>query len=246
MRNLWSLFVLVCLGTSAAQSTLFDVVRFGSLAEVRAQVGATANPTSLVDSYGQDLLIYASNSTEDPEVIRYLVSVGFNVNMMTPERWTPLMYAVGFNPVCFVTLTLLQLGADPGVVNSAGQTARDLLADSPNPSCATAELTRLLTPVQQAAPLISPPVAPAPPPQQRACCRYCSSGKACGDSCIARSNTCRRGPGCACNAVAPADPIILGAVARGMRKFELVTETITVPCDAVNVALGGRFGATTL
>lgn len=181
-----------------------------------------------------------------PEVIRYLVSVGFNVNMMTPERWTPLKYAVRFNPVCYVSLTLLQLGANPGVVNSAGQTARDLLADSRNPSCATAELMRLLTPVQQAAPLISPPVAPAPPPQPRACCRYCSSGKACGHSCIARSTTCRRGAGCACNAVAADDPIILGAVASGMLKFELVTETVTLPCDAASVALGGRFGGKTL
>lgn len=32
----------------------------------------------------------------------------------------------------------------------------------------------------------------------RACCRRCSRGKPCGDSCIARNRTCRRGPGCAC------------------------------------------------
>ncbi|WP_152629551.1 hypothetical protein [Haliangium ochraceum] len=31
------------------------------------------------------------------------------------------------------------------------------------------------------------------------CCRVCSRGKACGDSCIARNRTCRRGPGCACD-----------------------------------------------
>ena len=31
------------------------------------------------------------------------------------------------------------------------------------------------------------------------CCRICQTGKACGDSCIARNETCRVGSGCACN-----------------------------------------------
>ena len=31
------------------------------------------------------------------------------------------------------------------------------------------------------------------------CCKICRKGKACGDSCIARNKTCRKGPGCACN-----------------------------------------------
>ena len=33
-----------------------------------------------------------------------------------------------------------------------------------------------------------------------ACCKKCKKGKACGDSCIAKSKTCHKGPGCACNA----------------------------------------------
>ncbi|MFZ6185892.1 formylglycine-generating enzyme family protein [Nannocystis pusilla] len=33
---------------------------------------------------------------------------------------------------------------------------------------------------------------------EQGCCRYCSTGKPCGDSCIARNKTCRKGPGCAC------------------------------------------------
>ncbi len=32
-----------------------------------------------------------------------------------------------------------------------------------------------------------------------ACCKVCRKGKACGNSCINRSYTCRKGPGCACN-----------------------------------------------
>jgi hypothetical protein len=32
------------------------------------------------------------------------------------------------------------------------------------------------------------------------CCKICSDGKACGDSCIEATKTCEAGPGCACNA----------------------------------------------
>lgn len=32
-----------------------------------------------------------------------------------------------------------------------------------------------------------------------ACCKVCRKGKACGDSCISRSYTCRKGLGCACD-----------------------------------------------
>lgn len=33
----------------------------------------------------------------------------------------------------------------------------------------------------------------------RTCCKVCRKGKACGNSCISASATCRKGPGCACN-----------------------------------------------
>lgn len=39
----------------------------------------------------------------------------------------------------------------------------------------------------------------SPPAQSRSCCKICQKGKACGDSCISRSYTCHKGPGCACN-----------------------------------------------
>ena len=32
-----------------------------------------------------------------------------------------------------------------------------------------------------------------------ACCKTCTKGKACGNSCIAKSKTCHKGGGCACN-----------------------------------------------
>lgn len=39
---------------------------------------------------------------------------------------------------------------------------------------------------------------PADTRSGRACCKRCTKGKPCGDSCIAVSRTCRKGPGCAC------------------------------------------------
>ena len=34
---------------------------------------------------------------------------------------------------------------------------------------------------------------------QQGCCKVCSKGKACGNSCIAKDRKCTKGKGCACN-----------------------------------------------
>jgi hypothetical protein len=36
------------------------------------------------------------------------------------------------------------------------------------------------------------------PTPAQGCCKVCSKGKPCGDTCIARNKTCHVGPGCAC------------------------------------------------
>jgi len=38
------------------------------------------------------------------------------------------------------------------------------------------------------------------------CCKLCSTGKACGDTCIAKNLTCHKGAGCACNSRSPLMP----------------------------------------
>jgi hypothetical protein len=60
-------------------------------------------------------------------------------------------------------------------------------------------LLAAVAPAPTSAPASRATPSPDPPPQRRACCRVCRTGKACGDSCIARSLTCRKGAGCACN-----------------------------------------------
>jgi len=62
------------------------------------------------------------------------------------------------------------------------------------------------TPVPPPPPPPPAPTLPPPPPPSggsqpsQGCCKICTKGKACGDSCISRSYTCHQPPGCACNA----------------------------------------------
>jgi hypothetical protein len=42
--------------------------------------------------------------------------------------------------------------------------------------------------------------AAAPPGAGQSCCKMCSKGKACGNSCISAKATCHKSKGCACNA----------------------------------------------
>jgi len=44
------------------------------------------------------------------------------------------------------------------------------------------------------------PPGPTPPQRAPACCRTCTTGKACGNSCINRAYQCHQPPGCACDA----------------------------------------------
>jgi hypothetical protein len=48
-------------------------------------------------------------------------------------------------------------------------------------------------------PAIEEPVV-SNPPSAATCCKVCTKGKACGDTCISKSYTCHQPPGCACDA----------------------------------------------
>lgn len=60
----------------------------------------------------------------------------------------------------------------------------------------TRGLEALFSPLGEAAPEMSAD----PGMQAQACCKICRTGKACGDSCIKKSHTCTKPPGCACDA----------------------------------------------
>ena len=80
----------------------------------------------------------------------------------------------------------------PIVRNDATATPTPTVAPTP-----TTAPTPTVTPVPTDTPV--PPVEPTSTPTRRACCKICTKGKACGDTCIRRDHTCHVGPGCACN-----------------------------------------------
>ena len=43
------------------------------------------------------------------------------------------------------------------------------------------------------------PTVRSPAPAARQCCKICRKGQACGNSCIGRTYTCSKPPGCACD-----------------------------------------------
>jgi hypothetical protein len=58
----------------------------------------------------------------------------------------------------------------------------------------TSTPTITFTPLPTLTPLhLYPTSAP-----RRSCCKYCTTGKPCGNSCISRNKTCHKPPGCAC------------------------------------------------
>ena len=75
---------------------------------------------------------------------------------------------------------------------SADISMRKLSTPSPSPAPPSPSPT---PPSPSPAP---PRPSPAPPPSPT-CCRVCTTGKACGDTCINRDFTCHTPPGCACN-----------------------------------------------
>ncbi len=96
------------------------------------------------------------------------------------------------------------------VTSAQRETATKVLTYTPIPdtltptkikSTGTRPATRAPTRTQIPTIFIAPtdtPLSAVNPPGQ-ACCKICRSGKACGDSCIARDKTCTKPPGCACN-----------------------------------------------
>ncbi len=91
--------------------------------------------------------------------------------MASIRRWTRFV-------VVALALSLGALG--PGPVAESTPTAAACTSDNVLNSDTFVSLTELLSAGQ-------------------VCCRVCTKGKACGDSCIAVTSTCRNPPGCACD-----------------------------------------------
>ncbi len=93
--------------------------------------------------------------------------------------------------VQFTSAAPLASEAVGGQVFSVSASFTHQPSSSPNP-----------TPNPTANPTPNPTPTPAPTPTPKTCCKICTVGKACGDSCIAKENTCHQPPGCACDGFA--------------------------------------------
>jgi len=92
--------------------------------------------------------------------------------------------------------TTVSRTASPTPITTASPTAT--ATPSPTP---TASPTPAHTPTPHPATPTPPAPTPEPPtPTPRTCCRICTTGKACGDTCIPREYECGQPPGCACDA----------------------------------------------
>lgn len=52
------------------------------------------------------------------------------------------------------------------------------------------------------------PLSLSSTPAEAYCCKTCTKGKACGDSCIAWDKDCTKGPGCACDGYAAPETVL--------------------------------------
>lgn len=208
-----------------AQGNFLQLAQTGSAGEVQAAINAGAAVTAR-DEYGQTPLMYAAAGNEDPEVITLLINAGANVNAQTEAGWTALMYAVRDNPNPQVVAQLLEHDANPRLTNADGW--RALYYASQNTAFSG---TTVHSRLRQATVRTDPPaVNPSPPQQQpaQACCRMCRRGKACGDSCINRSYTCHKGPGCACNAEIWTDDALIAEDQQFFPRPELLPSVTTL------------------
>ena len=64
----------------------FALARDGTLTEIAAVLAGHANLGTIVDEFGQGLLAYAATGNPDPEVLRFVVARGLDVNQPTPAR----------------------------------------------------------------------------------------------------------------------------------------------------------------
>jgi hypothetical protein len=110
---------------------------------------------------------------------------------MAPTITAPVVCSDGRTGVIIVTRTADGLSGSGSVVMSDGSSGR----------VGFGRLAAITLVAEAAAPAAAPyePPAMSVRPSAASCCKVCRSGKACGNSCISSSYTCRRPPGCACN-----------------------------------------------
>lgn len=136
-----------------------------------------------------------ANDLEHPE---HLVAVEYTANRSKgakgPEAWLPPSEDARCNYVrdWVAVKKRWQLGMSDAEASAVAE-ALEICASGQVPSLPQ---TRKQQAAKQATPDDPDELAPS---DASKCCRKCGKGKACGDSCIAKTSTCTKPPGCACD-----------------------------------------------
>ena len=138
--------------------------------------------------------------------ITYCVQAGDTLGRIARSFGTSVEQIAQVNNIANVNL--LEVGQVLTLPKEVEALGPETLAALRTPASATPTTVSSPTEVPTAPPtatlLVVPPTAAIAPTARpvstvRSCCKYCCKGKACGDSCISRSYTCHKPPGCACN-----------------------------------------------
>ena len=166
----------------------------GTASESVAQAVTPAGAVEAIWRYNGPQSTYEAFSPAAPQAsdllsVDFLDAVWLCVTGAPPATLTPPAGAATATPV----------PAAPTATPAPGATATPVAA-SPTPPAATATPVAAspTPPPATATPVPANPTA-SPVPTSSTCCKICTTGKACGDSCISKNDTCHKPPGCACN-----------------------------------------------
>lgn len=96
-----------------------------------------------------------------------------------------------YTPIANTPTLQVMLTASPTLTDTVTSTRRATLKPT-----LKATSTRRPPTITRIPTVFVPPTVTQPAP--RVCCKICTTGLACGDSCISRTKTCHQPPGCAC------------------------------------------------
>ena len=114
------------------------VMRFGRLIESRASMEKIRRYVDGIsidarDGHGRTLLHHAAKSSNDREIIEFLVNRGDTVNAKDKDGSTPFHYAAASNPHADILSALKELGADTGARDNFGERAWEKASQNSSP-----------------------------------------------------------------------------------------------------------------
>ena len=131
VMRVWLPLTLAALliGVALGQAGWFEVMREGSVEDVRAALDAGADLHARED-YGRTALMFAARWNENPEVAALLLDAGVDVHARDSDGRTALMWAARHSGHPEFIQELLDYGADAAVTDSRGRRAIDHARDN--------------------------------------------------------------------------------------------------------------------